>query len=76
MARTKADFILSQRCVEERIPKIGDTVVLVYAEFTNKAPDIGVLLPGGNGHYRVLTGNQMILWDRQAPIYVIDKRWV
>lgn len=76
MVRSRADFILSQRCVEERVPEIGDTVVLVYAEFTNMPPHIGVLLPGGNGHYRVLTGDRMILWDRQAPIYVIDKRWV
>lgn len=76
MARDRADFILNQRCVEERVPEIGDTVVLIYADFTNKDPDIGVLLPGGNAHYRVLTGGRMILWDRQAPIYVIDKRWV
>jgi hypothetical protein len=76
MARSKADFILSQPFVEERTPEIGDTVVLVYAEFTNKAPDIGVLIPGGNDHYRILIGERIILWDRQAPIYVIDKNWV
>jgi hypothetical protein len=76
MARSKADFILSQRCVEERTPKIGDTVVLVYAEFTNMAPDIGVVLHGGNGVHRVLTGGRIVNWDRQAPIYVIDRNWI
>ena len=76
MARNIADFILSQQCVEERTPEVGDTVVLVYAQFANRTPEIGVLLPGGNDRYRVLTGGRVVLWDRQAPIYVIDKRWI
>lgn len=73
MSRSYADFILSQSCVEERTPEIGETVVLVYAEFTNRHPEIGVLLPGGNGYLRVLTGGKIVFWDRQAPIYVINK---
>lgn len=73
-----ADFILDQRCVEERKPDIGDTVVLVYAEWTKKPPDIGVLMPGGNDRYQVLTGSKIVYWPRDgnAPIYVINKQWI
>lgn len=69
-------FIFDNDFVVERKPVIGETVLLTYAKFTNKKPELGIYVGENNNRLKIFTPEKIVYWDSNAPIYVIDNNLV